>query len=94
MIELGVALRNPATGQFANSAIIPSPAAMQSAYPRQGIDKLTATAKALPTVREVAAATGTTAQRKFPLGIGAAARTETENIGRTVAMFLRGKARP
>jgi hypothetical protein len=87
--------RNPKTGQFSGAALIPSPAAMQSAYPRTGTgDSLMATANALPSVREIGAATGTTAQRKYPLGIGAAARSETESIGRTVAMFLRGKVRP
>jgi hypothetical protein len=59
--------RNPKTGQFSGAALIPSLAAMQSAYPRTGTgDSLMATANALPSVREIGAATGTTAQRKYP----------------------------
>ncbi len=91
--NFGVNLRNPDTGQFSGAAVIPSPKAMQDAYP-SAKGAATAAGASLPNElhpREVARAMGTDAVRSHPLG--AATRAETENIGRTVAQFLRGKAK-
>lgn len=93
MIELGVALRDRSTGQYSSGQPVPSPAAMQSAYGGKGVGALAPAAGAMPSEREILSAIGTAPQAKYKGGIGSVAKAETENIGRTVAMFLRRKAK-
>ena len=66
---------------------------MQSAYGGKGVGALAPVAGAMPNEREILSAIGTTPQAKYKIGIGAVAQAETSEIGRTVAMFLRRKAR-
>jgi hypothetical protein len=82
--------RNPQTGQCNSGQPIPSPAVMQSAYPRAG-RVVVAKAGIQNDAKTIAAAVGTDAVKSHPV-LGPVAKTETASIAETIRKFLVSRA--
>jgi hypothetical protein len=84
--------RNPQTGKFNSGQPIPSPRAMQSAYP-PGASRTIATAGIPDDLRTIAAAAGTAPVKSHPAPLlGEAAKAETTDIAETIKRFLISRA--
>lgn len=82
--------RNSATGKFNSGLPVPSPRAMQNAYPRGSATLLPRLPNEI-NPRTIAAAAGTEAVKSHPV-LGPVAKTETASIAETIKRFLVSRA--